>query len=178
MRKPIANGMAALLAGIAATHFAGQAMAQPADADAATLAKFEKDLAQAVVSNDISVIEPVCADDFYSFNSTTGHRGTKADLLADLRATDGIATEMKFPPFFVHIFGSTGFAQGTNEQVTLYKGKRIHGSYVWFDVFEKRNGRWVWIISESTEVNARITDKQMCKQPYCAPNQPGFTIKR
>ena len=146
--------------------------------DEQVLATFEKDLAKAVVTNDTSTIEPMCAEDFYSFDSTTGSRGTKADLLTNLRATDATVSNMKFPPFFVRIFGATGVAQGTNEQTAVYKGKVIRGTYVWFDVFEKRNGRWFWIVSESTQVNAKITDKVTCSQPYCARTQPGFIVKK
>ncbi len=171
MRMSALTALIGLVASIAAT-------AANAETDEETLAKFEKNLAEAVVTNDTKIIEPMCADDFYSFDSTTGGRGTKADLIAGIQSTEATVTAMKFPPFFVRIFGSTGFVQGTNEQTTLYKGKVIHGTYVWFDVFEKRGDQWMWIVSESTRVNSKITDKVICDKPYCARSQPGFSVKK
>jgi hypothetical protein len=171
MKVPVLFALTGLIAGITAT-------AANAETDEETLAKFEKNLAEAVVTNDTRIIGPMCADDFYAFDSTTGGRGTKADLIAGIQSKEAIVTEMKFPPFFVRIFGSTGFVQGTNEQTTLYKGKVIHGTYVWFDVFEKRGDHWMWIVSESTKVNSRITDKIICDKPYCERSQPGFSVKK
>ncbi len=171
MKVPVLFALTGLIAGITAT-------AANAETDEETLAKFEKNLAEAVVTNDTRIIEPMCADDFYAFDSTTGGRGTKADLIAGIQSKEAIVTEMKFPPFFVRIFGSTGFVQGTNEQTTLYKGKVIHGTYVWFDVFEKRGDHWMWIVSESTKVYSRITDKIICDKPYCERSQPGFSVKK
>jgi hypothetical protein len=154
------------------------ATAAQAPTDQEILAKFEKNLAEAVITNDTRKIEPMWADDFYSFNSTTGSRSTKAQAMADIKATDAVVTDMTFPPFFIRIFGSTALVQGTNQQTAIYKGKTIKGSYVWFDVFEKRHGHWMWIVSESTEAGAKITDQVSCDQDFCARTQPGFTVKK
>jgi hypothetical protein len=154
------------------------ATAAQAPTDQEILAKFEKNLAEAVISNDTKQIEPMWADDFYSFNSTTGSRSTKAQAMADIKAMDAVVTDMTFPPFFIRIFGSTALVQGTNTQTALYKGKMIKGSYVWFDIFEKRNGHWMWIISESTEAGTKITDRVTCDQDFCARTQPGFSVKK
>jgi hypothetical protein len=149
-----------------------------AETDQETLAKFERNLAEAVIKNDTAAIEPMWADDFYGFNSTTGDRETKAQVMADIKATDAVVNEMNFPPFFIRVFGSTAFVQGTNGQTATYKGKVTKGNYVWFDVFEKRNGHWMWIVSESTLVGAKTTDKVTCDQAFCARTQPGFSVKR
>ncbi len=145
-----------------------------------TLANFEKDFAQSQITKDAKLfarIEATMSDDFYWFDLTNGSRANKADVLEGIKSPDYVVTAMNFPPFSIHIFGSTALVQGTNDAAGSFKGKPWSGTYVWFDVFEKRDGRWVWIVSQGSKVDQKVTDKALCDKPFCAANQPGFSVK-
>jgi hypothetical protein len=44
-------------------------------------------------------------------------------------------------------------------------------------VFEKRNGRWIWIVSESSKADDRIVAEIHCEKSVCATSHPGFSLK-
>ena len=131
-----------------------------------TLAKIEKDFAAAQITKNPKAFEAIAAvmsDDFYSFDPTSGVRLTK----------------MEFPTFFIRIFGSTAVAQGTNYELGSINGKEFSGTYAWFDVFEKRDARWVWIVSQSCKVDDKITAKAVCLTgSWCAGTQQGFSLHK
>ena len=130
------------IAGLTVIH----AKAQTAEE---TLGRIEKDFAAVQISKNPKAFEAIAAvmsDDFYSFDPTSGVRLTKKELIAALQSPHYVASKMEFPPFFIRIFGSTAVVQGTNYELGSVNEKEFSGTYAWFDVFEKRDGRWVWII--------------------------------
>ena len=165
----------ALIAGLIVTHAKAQT-------DEETLAKIEKDFAAMQISKSPKAIEAVAAvmaDDFYSFDPTTGVRLTKKELLDAIQSPHYVASKLEFPPFFIRIFGSTAVVQGTNYELGSVNQKRFSGTYAWFDVFEKRDGRWVWIVSQSSKVGDKITAKAVCLTgSWCAGTHPGFSLHR
>jgi hypothetical protein len=161
---------------LAATAVASQKMETAEE----TLANFEKDFAQSQITKDAKLfarIEATMSDDFYWFDLTNGSRSNKVDILEGIKSPDYVVTAMNFPPFSIHIFGSTALVQGTNDAAGSYKGKAWSGTYVWFDVFEKQDGRWVWLVSQGSKVDEKVTNKVLCDKPFCATNQPGFSLK-
>jgi regulatory protein YycI of two-component signal transduction system YycFG len=147
-----------------------------------TLAKIEKDFAAAQISKNpkaFEAIAEVMSEDFYSFDPTTGVRLTKKELIAALQSPHYVASKMEFPPFFIRNFGSTAVVQGTNYELGSVNGKEFSGTYAWFDVFEKRDGRWVWIVSQSSKVDDKITAKTVCLTgSWCTGTQPGFSLHK
>ena len=147
-----------------------------------SLAKIEKDFAAVQISKDQKAFESIAAvmsDDFYSFDPTSGVRLTKKELIAALQSPHYIASKMEFPPFFIRIYGSTAVVQGTNYELGSVNGKEFSGTYTWFDVFEKRDGRWVWIVSQSSKVDDKITAKTVCLTgSWCTGTQPGFSLHK
>jgi len=143
-----------------------------------TLAQVERDFADMQITKDdraIKAIEAIMSDDFYSFDSTTGQRSSKAQLIAGIRSADYIVKSMDFPPFFVRVFGSTAVAQGIYDETAVAQGRQVTGTFAWFDVFEKREDRWVWLVSQSSRVNANILF--LCDTSPCPTAQPGFSLK-
>jgi hypothetical protein len=143
-----------------------------------TIVRYERILADAVISKDLRALEPIIAPDFYAFDPTTGRRSTRKDLLDGIKQKRFSVVSMNFRPYFVRVFGSTAIAQGSNTTTLRYKGKTLHFLESWFDVFGKRNGNWTWLVSSSPEVNAKITDKVVCKRPFCSLNEPPFAVGR
>ena len=165
----------AFIAGLTIIH----AKAQTAEE---TLAKLEKDFAAVQITKNPKAFEAIAAvmsDDFYSFDPTSGVRLTKKELIAALQSPQYVASKMEFPTFFIRIFGSTAVVQGTNYELGSINGKEFSGTYAWFDVFEKRDARWVWIVSQSGKVDDKITAKAVCLTgSWCAGTQQGFSLHR
>jgi hypothetical protein len=81
------------------------------------LASIEKNFAQMQITKDprtIEAVSMVMADDFYSFNPTHGFRRAKRQLLEAIASPKYVVTSMDFPPFFIHVYGSTAIVEGTN----------------------------------------------------------------
>jgi ketosteroid isomerase-like protein len=155
----------------------GAAAAQPPEQ---ALAQIEKDFAQMQITKDPKTIDAVAAtmaDDFYAFDPTTGVRTTKAQLIHFIRGKDYVVTSVTFPPFFVRVFGSTAIVQGVNDSTASYKGEDDGGTFSWLDVFERRGDRWVWIFSQSSKVDDKITATIICDKTVCPTSQPGFSLK-
>jgi len=147
-----------------------------------TLAKIEKDFAAVQLNKNPKAFEAIAAvmsDDFYSFDPTTGVRLTKKELITALQSPQYVASKMEFPAFFIRIFGSTAVVQGTNYELGSINGQKFSGTYAWFDVFEKRDARWVWIVSQSSKVDDKITAKAVCLTgSWCAGTQQGFSLHK
>jgi hypothetical protein len=45
--------------------------------------------------------------------------------------------------------------QGYDDETSSEKGKDTSGTYSWTDVFQKRNGHWVAVASQTTKVPAK-----------------------
>ena len=169
-------GVAAIL-GLTLNVAAMKASAQTPDEALATI---EKNFAQMQITKDpktIEAVSAVMADDFYSFNPTNGVRRSKKQLLAAIASRKYTVTSMEFPPFFIHVYGSTAIVEGTNTSLATWDGQDAGGSFVWFDVFEKRNGRWIWIVSQSSKADDKIASNIRCDKSICAASHPGFSLK-
>jgi hypothetical protein len=168
------------LAAILSLTISFAAMRVRAQTPEEALATIEKNFAQMQITKNektIEAVSAVMADDFYSFNSANGVRSTKKQLLNAIRSPKYVVTSMDFPPFFIHVYGSTAIAEGTNTSTATWDGQNAGGSFVWFDVFEKRNGRWMWIVSQSSKADEKIADKIRCDKSICATSHPGFSVK-
>jgi hypothetical protein len=145
------------------------------------LAKIERDFATMQVTKDEKLIGAVAArmaDDFFFYDLSNGGMGSKSQLLASIRSARYIVASMNFPPFIVRIFGSTGIVQGVNDSTGTIDGHDAGGTFVWFDVFEKRDGHWMWISSQSSKVGEAISPKLSCPEAMCRTHQAGFSLKR
>lgn len=132
------------------------------------------------LTKDHKAIEAVAAtmsDDFYSFDPTTGQRISKAQLIAAIESPAYVVKSMTFPPFFIRVFGSTAVVQGINDATLTSEGKDVTATYAWFDVFEKRDGKWVWIVSESGQAGDTLSGKVLCDRSLCSTSHPGFSLK-
>ena len=156
------------------------AMKASAQTPEEALATIEKNFAQMQITKDpktIEAVSAVMADDFYAFDSANGVRSTKRQVLDAVTSPKYVVTSMEFPPFFIHVYGSTAIAEGTNTSTATWEGQDAGGSFVWFDVFEKRNGRWIWIVSQSSRADDKIASNIRCDKSICATSHAGFSLK-
>jgi len=149
-------------------------------ADAARIVQIEKDFAEMQITKDakkIATVAAVMSDELYWNHPATGVV-TKTELLEAIQSKDYVLASTTFQPFLVKVYGSTAIVHCINSSIATYKGKDISGTFVSFDVFEKQNGRWVWVAFEGGKVGDKFADKIVCNASICSPNQPGFSFKR
>ncbi len=122
------------------------------------------------------------ADDFYFYDHTAGGIGSKQEVLSPLKSRleskEAVAPSFDFKPSMIRIFGSTGIAKYSITVVRTLDGKVTRKSRVIVDVFEKRNGRWIWVGAESEDIGDKVSGEVLCNGTICTPNQPGFVVKR
>jgi hypothetical protein len=100
--------------------------------------------AEQSVTNDMSVIREIIADDYIGVSSAS-RVVTKEAMLKDF-SDDFVSNRIDYVD--IHFFGdSLAVAQG-KENWELKGGKL--GSYIWTDTWLCRNGRWQIIASQDT----------------------------
>jgi ketosteroid isomerase-like protein len=89
------------------------------------------------------------ADDWIAI-SPDGKSQTKADRAAEIKTAD--ITSATLGDMKVRVFGDTAVVTGTDDEITLKDGKKSIDHYVWTDVFVKRNGEWLGVASQTTQI--------------------------
>lgn len=129
-------------AGAKAT-LAEQANARSRDLDVvAAIKKFENDLGNAMVANDIQRINQAYADDWATVTST-GELFTKKGLLQDFRSGNHKLRSFQNGPMNVQVVGDVALVQTSVTEQRLQDGKDISGLFVFMDLLKKREGKWV-----------------------------------
>lgn len=114
------------------------------EAAQAYIEKSEARWAEQSVTNDMSVIQEIIADDYIGVSSAS-RVVTKEQMLKDI--SDAFVSN-KLEHADVHFFSdSLAIAQG--KENWEMKGGRL-GSYIWTDTWLCRNGRWQIIASQDT----------------------------
>ena len=124
--------------------------AQPAPSVEQTIVQMEKDLLQANIKKDAAALDRMVADDFVVIDFT-GRTITKAEALKDLKDGASVTQSAEFGPLKVRVYGDTAIVNGSDTEKSTYKGKDSTGTYVWTDVFVKRNGRWQLVTSQNVK---------------------------
>jgi ketosteroid isomerase-like protein len=122
------------------------------DSDAAisrTLQAVEQAWLNAEKNHDAAAFERLVADDWIAI-SPDGKSQTKADRAAEIKTAD--ITSATLGDMKVRVFGYTAVVTGTDDEITLKDGKKSIDHYVWTDVFVKRNGKWLGVASQTTQI--------------------------
>lgn len=163
---------------IALTLLSSRALAGP-DEDA--LAKIEHDFAAMQITQDPATIARVAAsmDEGFRFTdpSSPDAGASKQQLLGLIASGKLVVESMEFRPFTIRIFGTTALVEGVNSGRATFAGADVSGTFAWVDVFEKRDGRWIWLFSQSGKVGDKLSDKDPCGPP-CPAAHPGFSVRR
>lgn len=121
--------------------------AQSTDNDASSRAYIQQgeyDWAQSVVTNDVSVIQRICADDFAGVD-IDGSLYSKTDTIEGFRSEVSDVVSIHLHAIKIRLYGSAAVAQGDesweNKDGTL-------GKFVWTDTWIRRDGRWQIIAAE------------------------------
>ncbi len=129
----------------------GQGKRAAASADAEQLRQVERDWTDAMKAGDVNRLGHILADDWSGLNSE-GARYTKEQYLGDLKSGASKLESFEFGPMDVKFIGPVAVVQGSDTEKSSLKGKDTSGKWVWMDVFEKRDGRWEAVRSQSAKV--------------------------
>ena len=104
----------------------------------------------ALKGNDVAALERILADDFMIVGSDGSIR-SKDQELAPIKSGD-----IKFESFTVegvkvHVYGDTAVVTGVGTYKVTFKGRTASARERFFDVYQKRKGRWQVIASRQTE---------------------------
>lgn len=178
MTRLSAGFVGSLFALLSALTIPTQALAGP-DEDA--IAKIEHDFASMQLTKDPATIARVAAamDEGFRFTDPSSPHGgaSKTQLLGLIGTGKLVIQSMDFRPFTIRVFGATAIAEGVNTGKATFDGADVSGTFSWVDVFEKRDGRWIWLFSQSGKVGDRLSDKDPCRAP-CPSAYPGFSVSR
>lgn len=153
-----------------------------AESDEEVLAGIEHDFAEMQITKDPATIARVAAvmDPGFRFTDPAAPDAgaSKAQLLGLIGSGKLVIQSMEFRPFTIRVFGSTAIVEGVNSGRATFDGADVSGTFAWVDVFEKRDGRWTWLFSQSGKIGDKLSDKPVCSRPPCPPLHPGFTVSR
>jgi hypothetical protein len=118
---------------------------------AAELRKAENDWTDGQKAGDVDKVGQLIADDWMSWGSD-GKKVNKQQYLADIKSGAFKWESIENGPMDVRMFGSIGVVQGSDTEKSSYKGKDTSGKYVWMDVFQKKDGKWMAVRSQVAKV--------------------------
>jgi Domain of unknown function (DUF4440) len=133
--------------------------AQAGDAqasDRAYIRQAESDWAESDVTNDVSVLERVLADDFMGVEIDGSHY-SKAHAIQGYRTQPSEFASSHLHDVVIRFYGNTAVAQGS-ENWTKKSG--ISGRFVWTDTWIKRGGRWQIVAAEDLVPPSDTTERQ------------------
>ena len=151
-RFSLALTLAALLAPTTAVVFfmiAGTAQSATADGDA--LMQIERDLAKAIVSADVKMIEAYEANELIITNPD-GSVSNKAEDLAAYKSGKTKVTSAAVSDMKAVVIGDTGVTVGLMSFKGVYQGVPYEGMYRFTDTYVRRDGRWQEIATHASEI--------------------------
>jgi hypothetical protein len=112
--------------------------------DAAYIRQAESDWAESTVTNDVSVLERILADDFVGVDIDGSHY-TKAQDIKDARTQPSEFVSNHANEIQVRFYGDAAVAQGSE---SWKKKDGTVGKFVWTDTWIRRDGKWQVVAAE------------------------------
>ena len=112
----------------------------------AAIKKFENDLGDAMVANNIEKINQAYADDWVTITSS-GEKFTKKGLLEDFKSGNHKLMSFENGPINVQVLGDVAVVQAGVTEKRIQDGRDISGQFVFMDLLKKRAGKWVIVRS-------------------------------
>src|SRR5271169_1560979 len=112
--------------------------------DRAFIKQAESDWAESTVTNDVSVLERILADDFVGVEIDGSHY-SKADSIKDYRTHPSEFASNHLNEAEIRFYGDAAVAQGSE---SWKKKNGTTGKFVWTDTWIKRGGKWQIVAAE------------------------------
>ena len=113
-----------------------------------TLQQLERDWSEALKSGDADKLGQIVADDWIGIEGN-GNKETKQHLIEGVKSGKDKVESVEFGPMNVKVLGNVAVVQGSDTEKSTTNGKDTSGTWIWMDVFVKRNGNWVAVRSEA-----------------------------
>jgi ketosteroid isomerase-like protein len=117
-----------------------------------TLKHFEQEVGDAMVDCDIDKLNKSYADDWATIRSS-GTIFTKEGLLSDFKSGKHKLVSFETGPMDVQVLGNVAVVQASVNEKRTQDGKDISGQFVFMDLLEKREGKWVIVRTEGASLN-------------------------
>ncbi len=122
------------------------------EADRAQIIQLERDWVQSFVTMDAAANDRIVADDFFG-TEPDGSRIHKADLMAELKTVEPLkSNHLNEDDITIRFYGDVAIVNGS--EIWVEKSGKS-GSFIWTDIFVKRNGKWQVVASQDLEAPAR-----------------------
>jgi uncharacterized protein (TIGR02246 family) len=121
----------------------------PSTADA--VKQLEHGWSDAMTAGDADKIAQFLADDWVAIGPD-GSTLTKQAYIANYKSGKSKTQSFDFGPMTVKVIGSVAIVQGSDTEKSVANGKDSSGKYVWMDVWEKRDGKWLAVRSQNAKV--------------------------
>lgn len=108
----------------------------------ASIKRFENDLGNAMVANNLEKISRAYADDWETITST-GELFNKEGLLQDFRSGNHKLRSFENGPMNVQVLDNVALVQASVKEKRIQDGKDISGQFMFMDLLQKRAGKWV-----------------------------------
>jgi hypothetical protein len=112
--------------------------------DRAYIRQSESDWAESLVTNDVSVLERVLADDFVGVEIDGSHY-SKAVAIKDYRTHPSEFVSNHLAEVEIRFYGDAAVAQGSE---SWKKKDGTAGKFVWTDTWIRRGGKWQVVAAE------------------------------
>ena len=129
----------------------GEAAAGKEANDIAVIKQISRDMGDAMVAGDIDKLNQIFADDWVSVG-TCGRVVTKASVLSGFKSGGDKLEAYELGPIDVQVFGNVAVAHGGVTEQRNRSGQDTSGQFVWMDLLEKREGKWVVVESAGHRV--------------------------
>ena len=129
----------------------GEAAAAKEAGDIAVIKQISRDMGDAMVAVDIDKLNQIFADDWVSVGAS-GKVATKASVLSGFKSGGDRLEAYELGPIDVQVFDNVAVAHGGVTEQRRRNGLDTSGQFVWMDLLEKREGKWVVVQSAGHRV--------------------------
>ena len=113
--------------------------------------QLEHDWLDAVRAGDADKVDSILADDWVGMMNSTD-KVTKQKYLDTVKSGKTKIDSFEVGPMSVKVLGNMAVVQGSDTEKSTSKGKDTSGKWAWMDVFEKHDGKWQAVRSQSAMV--------------------------
>lgn len=138
-----------ILAAPLAVICAAPALAAPGDE--AKLKEIEVAWGKALLKGDAKTIEGFTAPD-WTFQGSGTKPSTRAEMMAELASGKTKFASYTVRDMRVKVMGDVAYVAGYDDEKSTYDGKDTSGTYSFLDVFQRRGGKWVALVTQGGKV--------------------------
>jgi ketosteroid isomerase-like protein len=115
--------------------------------------KLDSQRVAAVLKEDMPMLDQLMTDDF-TYTHSSGDTQTKAQFLGDMKAGTWAYKSLDLEGVKVRFFGDTAILTGLCRMTGVKLGQDIRMTLYFTEVYTRTNGRWHWLLWQSTRLAA------------------------